>query len=65
MRVLFDLTVQLYEVLLRVDKSVPHLRYIDAGRGRWGGAAISVATLLWPGLRIFQLVPLGTKLRES
>ena len=62
MRVLFDLTVQLYEVLLRVDKSVPHLRYIDAGRG---GAAISVATLLWPGLRIFQLVPLGTKLRES
>jgi hypothetical protein len=32
MRVLFDLTVQLYEVLLRVDKSVPHLSYMDAGR---------------------------------
>jgi hypothetical protein len=32
MRVLCDLTVQLYEVLLRVDKSVPHLRYMDAGQ---------------------------------
>ena len=30
MRVLFELTVQLYEVLLRVDRCVPHMKYMDA-----------------------------------
>lgn len=29
MRNLFDLTIQLYQVLLRVDQSVPHLKYMD------------------------------------
>ena len=32
MRVLFDLTIQLYEVILRVDNSVHHLKYMDAGK---------------------------------
>jgi len=30
MRVLFELTVQLYEILLRVDRCVPHMKYMDA-----------------------------------
>ena len=30
MRVLFELTVQLYELLLRVDRRVTHLKYIDS-----------------------------------
>jgi len=30
MRVLFELTVQLYEILLRVDRSVTHMKYMDA-----------------------------------
>ena len=30
MRVLFDLTVQLYEILLRVDRSVEQLQHQDA-----------------------------------
>ena len=30
MRVLFELTVQLYEILLRVDRRVPHMKYMDA-----------------------------------
>merc|ERR1712042_353641 len=31
MRVLFELTVQLYEVLLRVDRCVPHMKYQFTG----------------------------------
>ena len=30
MRVLFELTVQLYEILLRVDRGVAHMKYMDA-----------------------------------
>ena len=30
MRVLFELTVQLYEILLRVDKNVKQMKYMDA-----------------------------------
>jgi len=30
MRVLFELTVQLYEILLRVDRRLTHLKYMDA-----------------------------------
>merc|ERR1712039_834620 len=30
MRVLFELTVQLYEILLRVDRRVAHLKHMDA-----------------------------------
>ena len=30
MRVLFELTVQLYEMLLRVDQATTHLRYMDS-----------------------------------
>ena len=30
MRVLFEVTVQLYEILLRVDRSVEHLHHQDA-----------------------------------
>ena len=29
MRVLFDVTIQLYELLLRVDQSCAHLKYMD------------------------------------
>ena len=30
MRILFELTVQLYEILLRVDRCVPQMKYMDA-----------------------------------
>lgn len=30
MRALFELTVQLYEILLRVDRGVSHMKYMDA-----------------------------------
>jgi len=30
MRILFELTVQLYEILLRADRCTPHMKYMDA-----------------------------------